>query len=181
LSLKNSGKISTTIEVLKSTSGFAKSAAPGITYRNINIWVGKTGYATEGNIKDPVIGLRVSREWVLDNAIDPYTIRLNRYSGGSWEELVTEQTGSDESYLYFEAKTPGFSPFAITGKRFALATQGGEPDALLQEMEANTVSLVLGKKYDSSGFGKYVLPGAVLGLSGITLTTYYFFRRRQQN
>ncbi|MDP2217703.1 MAG: S8 family serine peptidase [Methanolobus sp.] len=181
LSLKNSGKISTTIEVLKSTSGFATSAAPDITYRNINIWVGKTGYATEGNIKDPVIGLRVSREWVLNNAIDPYTIRLNRYYGGSWEELVTEQTGSDDSYLYFEAKTPGFSPFSITGKQFALATQGGEPDALLQEMEANTVSLVLGEKYDSAGIGMYVLPGAVLGLSGITLTAYYLFRRRQQN
>jgi PGF-pre-PGF domain-containing protein len=181
LSLKNSGKISTTIEVLKSTSGFTKSAAPDITYRNINIWVGKTGYATEGNIKDPVIGLRVSREWVLNNAIDPYTIRLNRYFGGFWEELVTEQTGSDDSYLYFEAKTPGFSPFAITAKQFALATQGGEPDALLQEMEANTVSLVLGEKYDSAGSGKYVLSGAVLGLSGITLTAYYLFRRRQQN
>ncbi|AFV23192.1 KP-43 peptidase [Methanolobus psychrophilus R15] len=181
LSLKNSGKISTTIEVLKNNSGFAKSGAPDITYRNINIWVGKTGYATESNIKDTVIGFRVSREWVLNNAIDPYTIRLNRYSGGSWEELITEQTGSDDSYLYFEAKTPGFSPFAITGKQFALATQGGEPDALLQEMEANTVSLVLDEKYDSEGIGKYVLPGAVIGLSGITLTAYYLFRRRQQN
>lgn len=181
MSLKNSGKISTTIEVLKNTSGFVKSAAPDITYRNINIWVGKTGYATEGNIQDPVIGFRVSQKWVLDNAIDPYTIKLNRYSGGAWEELATEQTGSDNNYLYFEAKTPGFSPFAITGKQFALAKQGREPDILLQEIEVNTVSLTPDGKRDSKGIGKYALSGAVLGLSGVTLTAAYLFRRRQQN
>lgn len=181
LSLKNSGKVSTTIEVLKNTSGFVKSAAPDITYRNINIWVGKTGYATEGNIQDPVIGFRVSQTWVLDNAIDPYTIKLNRYSGGTWEELATEQTGSDDSYIYFEAKTPGFSPFAITGKQFALARQGGEPGVLLQEMEANTEYLAQDKKNESVGIGKYVLPSAVMGLSGLALTVFYLFRRGQQN
>jgi PGF-pre-PGF domain-containing protein len=181
LSLKNSGKISTTIEVLKNTSGFAANAAPDLTYRNINIWVGKTGYATENNIMDPVIGFRVSQKWVLDNAIDPYTIKLNRYSGGAWEELATEQTGSDDSYLYFEAKTPGFSPFAITGKQFAFARQGGEPGILLQEMEANTELLTQDEKNESGGIGDYVLPCAVMGLSSLALTAFYLFRRGQQN
>lgn len=181
LSLKNSGKISTTIEVLKNTSGFAANAAPDLTYRNINIWVGKTGYATENNIMDPVIGFRVSQKWVLDNAIDPYTIKLNRYSGGAWEELATEQTGSDDSYLYFEAKTPGFSPFAITGKQFTFARQGGEPGILLQEMEANTESLTQDEKNESGGIGDYVIPGVVMGLSSLALTAFYLFRRGQQN
>ncbi|MEZ5335430.1 MAG: PGF-pre-PGF domain-containing protein [Methanolobus sp.] len=115
-SLKNAGKISTTIEVLKSTSSFADKNAPGIVYRNINIWVGKTGYATGSNIEDPFIGFRVSREWIENNNIDPATISIYRYNDNEWMLLATKHTGSDEEYLYFEASTPGFSPFAISGE-----------------------------------------------------------------
>ncbi|WP_256621901.1 PGF-pre-PGF domain-containing protein [Methanolobus chelungpuianus] len=181
LSLKNSGKISTTIEVLKNTSGFAANAAPDLTYRNINIWVGKTGYATENNIMEPVIGFRVSQAWVLSNAIDPYTVKLNRYSGGAWEELATEQTGFDDNYLYFEAKTPGFSPFAITGKQFALARQGREPQELLLDLEGNMVSLT-DDENNSDNTEKDMLSDTLLGLSGVALTCAYILRRRgQQN
>jgi hypothetical protein len=48
--------------------------------------------------------------------IDPASIVINRYSDGAWSRLPTEQTGSDENYLYYRAKTSGFSPFAITGE-----------------------------------------------------------------
>jgi PGF-pre-PGF domain-containing protein len=183
ISLKNAGKITTTIEVLKNTSYLAASTAPGITYRNINIWVGKTGYATESNIMDPVIGFRVNRTWVLENSIDSYTISLNRYSGGSWEELTTEQTGSDEDYIYFEAKTPGFSPFAITGKQLALAMQGEETGIIPLELEdsTNTASWTQAGGNDKEGLDKSLFYGVFAGLSCLILTAAYFFRRRQQN
>ncbi|WMW21084.1 PGF-pre-PGF domain-containing protein [Methanolobus mangrovi] len=115
-SLKNAGKISTTIEILKNTSTFADSPVSGLIYRNMNIWVGKTGYATEGNVKDPVIGFRVSKKWIENNDIDPATIALNRYNEENWEMLDTKQNDPDDNYLYFEASTQGFSPFAITAQ-----------------------------------------------------------------
>jgi PGF-pre-PGF domain-containing protein len=114
-SLKNAGTISATIEALKDRSSFADTLPEGIIYRNINIWVGKTGYATPENIEGPVIGFRVPESWIDANAIDVDSIVLNRYDG-RWSRLPTLQTGSDNSYLYFEASTPGFSPFAITGE-----------------------------------------------------------------
>ena len=183
ISLKNAGKITTTIEVLKNTSAFAVSTAPDITYRNINIWVGKTGYATESNIMDPVIGFRVNRTWVLENSIDTCSISLNRYSGGSWEELTTEQTGSDKDYIYFEAKTPGFSPFAITGKQLALAMQGGETGIipLEQEDSTNTESWTQAGGNSNEGHDRSLLYGVFAGLTGLILTAAYFFRRGQQN
>ncbi|MEZ5335426.1 MAG: PGF-pre-PGF domain-containing protein [Methanolobus sp.] len=101
-SLKNAGEISVTIEVLQGDSSFTDMPAPGIIYKNMNIWVGKTGYATESNIDNPVIGFRLSREWIGDNDIDPATIAIYRYNDG-WAALTTKQTGSDEKYLYFEA------------------------------------------------------------------------------
>ncbi|NPE29422.1 PGF-pre-PGF domain-containing protein [Methanococcoides sp. SA1] len=114
--LKNSGKISVTVEVLKERSSQVDKDPEGKVYRHMNIWVGKTGFATEQNIADPVIGFRVNNSWINDNNINESTIILNRYHDDEWNRLTTTKTGVGEGYLYFEAKTPGFSPFAITGE-----------------------------------------------------------------
>ncbi len=116
ISLKNSGTITATIEMLKDRSYLASSSPEGPVYRHVNIWLGKSGYATEANIMDPVIVFRVDTQWMDDYNIDPASVVLNRYSDGAWSELPTKHTGSDENYLYFETETSGFSPFAITGK-----------------------------------------------------------------
>ncbi|QLC49418.1 PGF-pre-PGF domain-containing protein [Methanolobus zinderi] len=114
-SLKNAGTISVTIESLKDKSTFVHTLPSGEIYRNMNIWVGKTGYAIDANIADPVIAFRVDKSWINEEDIDDDSISLNRYSDGSWSRLATEIVDSDEDFLYFEAETPGFSPFAITG------------------------------------------------------------------
>ncbi len=114
--LNNAGSISTTIEVLKSTSALVSSEPSGKVYKNMNIWVGKAGYATEANIKDPVVGFKVTRTWLHENNILQSTVRLNRYASGAWQSLPTTKTSEDTTYVYFESQTPGFSPFAITGQ-----------------------------------------------------------------
>ena len=114
--LKNSGRISTIIEVLKSRSSMVDTTVPGTVYSNLNIWVGKSGFATEDNIADPVIGFSVSKEWFSENGIDENSIVLFRYSEGKWNALNTGKIGEDVLYLYFEAETPGFSPFAIAAE-----------------------------------------------------------------
>ncbi|WP_209621672.1 PGF-pre-PGF domain-containing protein [Methanolobus bombayensis] len=113
-SLKNAGKITVTIEMLKNTSALVNEPVSGSVYKNMNIWVGKTGYATESNIQNPVIGFIVSKEWVDDTDVNISTIVLNRYSENVWTTLETELTGEDADYYYFEASTPGFSPFAVS-------------------------------------------------------------------
>ncbi|MEL4304390.1 PKD domain-containing protein [Methanococcoides sp. LMO-2] len=114
--LKNSGRISTTIEVLKNRSSMVDTTVHGTVYSNLNIWVGKSGFATEDNIADPVIGFSVSKEWLSENDIDENSIVLYRYSEGKWNALNTGKIGEDVLYLYFEAETPGFSPFAIAAE-----------------------------------------------------------------
>jgi PGF-pre-PGF domain-containing protein len=114
-SLKNSGQISVTIEVLMDRSAMVDEDPEGKVYRHMNIWVGKAGFATEQNIADPVIGFRVNKSWTNDGNINESTIILNRYHDGEWNRLTTTKVSEDQGYLYFEAKTPGFSPFAITG------------------------------------------------------------------
>jgi S-layer protein (TIGR01567 family) len=112
---RNWGKISATIECLHDTSSLVDKEPEGTVYRNLNIWVGKSGFSDSDNIKDCIIGFKVSRQWLEDNDMDEDSIRLLHYSDGEWEELDTEMTGEDDEYLHFEAKTSGFSPFAIVG------------------------------------------------------------------
>ncbi|WP_406657114.1 PGF-pre-PGF domain-containing protein [Methanolobus sp. ZRKC2] len=112
--LKNSGKISTTIEVLKNRSAFADSDAPGLIYQNINIWVGKVGFATASNIESPEIGFKVEKDWMEKNSVSSDNVHLYRYSDDAWNKLETEIVREDDTYVYFESSTPGFSPFAIS-------------------------------------------------------------------
>ncbi|TGC06649.1 hypothetical protein CUN85_12830 [Methanolobus halotolerans] len=112
-SLKNSGKIQTVVEVLKGRSSFAKIAAPGNVYQQMNIWVGKAGFVSPENVNNLSIGFRVERSWLEDNDIEADNIKMYRYSDDSWNSLTTAVAGEDDEYVYFESQTTGFSPFAI--------------------------------------------------------------------
>ncbi|WP_167880924.1 PGF-pre-PGF domain-containing protein [Methanococcoides sp. AM1] len=111
--VRNYQRTSTTIEVLKDRSEMVDESAPGLVYSNLNIWVGKSGFATEDNIADPVISFRVPKDWITENGIDENLIVLYRHSEGKWNALNTGKVGEDDLFIYFEAETPGFSPFAI--------------------------------------------------------------------
>ncbi|WP_340819189.1 PGF-pre-PGF domain-containing protein [Methanolobus sp. WCC4] len=108
----NAGYTDVTVEVLHDTSALVDSKANGKVYRNMNIWVGKGGWASSETISDPKISFSVERSWLNGNGIDPANIRLMRYTT-QWDELDTTQTDEDEEYVHFTASTPGFSPFAI--------------------------------------------------------------------
>ncbi len=116
-SLKNSGEITSTIEVLNNRSKLVSSDPEGIVYKYINIWVGKSGFATASNIEDAKIKFRVGNSWIQEMGVDPADVRLQRYNGNSWEVLPTTLESSTTGYSIFESQTSGFSPFAITAEK----------------------------------------------------------------
>lgn len=122
-SKKTVGKTTTIVEMLKAKSTLTSGAPADEVYKYINIWVGSGGYATEKNIENPAVSFKVPKSWVQDKKIDKSTITLNRYSDKTWNQLPTSLSGEDDTYLYFTAKTPGFSPFAVTGKSTSSAVQ----------------------------------------------------------
>lgn len=130
--LKNAGEIFATIEVLKGKSALVKSDPPGKVYQNMNIWVGKSGFATSNNIADVKVGFKVEKSWIEENDIVVPTVRLCRHHDDVWNPLPTKQSGKDDKYIYFEAKTPGFSPFSITGST--------EEEMAAQDSAAGSVS-----------------------------------------
>ncbi len=91
-------------------------------YKSLNIWVGNSGFATPTNIENAVVCFKVEKSWVQDKKIDKSSITLNRYSDKTWNQLPTSLSSEDDKYLYLTAQTPGFSPFAITGKTTGTGT-----------------------------------------------------------
>ena len=65
------------------------------------------------------VEFKVAKSWIADNSIDEATVKLNRYdeSGGNWNALTTSKVGEDDAIVLFEAQTPGFSLFGVTGEK----------------------------------------------------------------
>lgn len=110
---KNFGKTTTIVEMLKNTSAIVKEPAPGTVYKNLNIWVGNSGFSSSENLENARISFRVKRTWLSENDISENTMTLYRHNENTWNALPTTLTGEDEDFFYFTAETPGFSPFAI--------------------------------------------------------------------
>ena len=60
------------------------------------------------------IGFRVEKSWIKENNIDPFLVKLFRFSDG-WNEMDTSYVGESQKYAYYESTIPGFSIFAIAG------------------------------------------------------------------
>jgi PGF-pre-PGF domain-containing protein len=70
---------------------------------------------TNSDIDSATILFSVNRSWIEVNNINESTITLNRYTT-QWERLPTFRVNETSSEILFEAQTPGFSYFAITGE-----------------------------------------------------------------
>ncbi len=109
------GEINAAVEVLKNTSSLAKTQAPGKVYKNVNIWVGTSGFAGPKNIKNAVIRFKIENSWMSINSLASSDIRMLRWDGNEWLQLETEKKSSGSKYAYYKAKTDHFSSFAISG------------------------------------------------------------------
>ncbi|NJD52461.1 MAG: PGF-pre-PGF domain-containing protein [Candidatus Methanoperedens sp.] len=117
------GIITVSEEVLKSTSSLVKIPPGGLVYKNINIWVGTSGYATPKNIKEASIKFRVDNTWMSANGVASSDIVLVKWNGDSWIELETSVLSGDDTNTFFEGKTNAFSPFAIAVKMGGVAVE----------------------------------------------------------
>jgi PGF-pre-PGF domain-containing protein len=145
----SAGAITTSVEVLKNTSTLVKTPAPGFVYKNMNIWVGTSGFAVPKNIKTALIGFKVDNSWIKANGLSSSDIKLLKWDGGQWIQLETKQKEKFETYTIFEGETNRFSPFAISGKvseitsgqtsqDSQLTTNPTSPESTVQELEITT-------------------------------------------
>ena len=85
----------------------------GVAYRYMNIDVENLG---EDNVDEATVEFDVNRSWVENNNIDPEKVYLSRWTNGGWERLETGKVSEVEDKVTYEARTPGFSYFAVSGE-----------------------------------------------------------------
>jgi PGF-pre-PGF domain-containing protein len=105
------------VERVEQSAGIPEPS--GIAYAFLEIEVENTeGAQIEGRIE-----CKVLKSWIADNTIDETTVTLSRFDEAEgWQVLATSIIGEDNDFVYFEAVTPSFSLFAITGERAAAGT-----------------------------------------------------------
>ena len=116
--LRSAGKITAVVEVLQDTSSLISVPAPDFVYKNVNIFVGLYGYASEQNIRDATVYFRVKKDWINSNDIDESTVALYNYRGEAWIEQPTELDYEDDTHVYYKSHVNGFNSFAISGREW---------------------------------------------------------------
>ena len=174
-SLKNSGEITSTIEVLNDRSKLVNGNPDGFVYRYLNIWVGKAGFATSNNIKDARIKFKVNNSWIEETGVSPAEIKLQRYNGNTWEVLPTTLQSSSVDYTFFEAQTLGFSPFAITAEKTFTASANGN----IQNDVAQVEDIGLeGTQPAKSNVWTYIMAIILVGMLAVG---YEYLKKGKQN
>jgi PGF-pre-PGF domain-containing protein len=189
-SKKTTGMTSTIVEMLKGKSSLVKDLPSDEVYKSLNIWVGNGGFGDSNNIGNAVINFKVEKSWIKDKNIDKSSITLNRYVDSKWNQLPSSLSGGDDKYLYFTAQTPGFSPFAITGKAIAKGSIQPETGDKAQNSTGNetqakpdNVSTAINneqtKSPNTSGKGSTKTPGfeIVYGIACLL----YIYKRKDKN
>lgn len=112
---KSLGPVSVKIEELRGLSKMKGVTQPfGIIYVHTNIWVSAKELADRKGMMDARVRFRIENRWMAETNLYDSKIRLLRWNQSRWVPLETEPRGRDANYTYFEAKTDGFSHFAIS-------------------------------------------------------------------
>jgi len=151
--------------MLKGKSTLVSGLPSGEIYKSLNIWVGNGGFATSKNIENSVVCFKVEKSWIQDKKIEQSSITLNRYSDKKWDQLPSSLLSEDNKYVYFTAKTPGFSPFAITGKTVAKeAVTKAQSKPSTQDLEQKNSSTATNSEKESSKAPGFEILCSTLGL-----------------
>lgn len=115
-SLKNSGQITSTVEILHNKSKLVNTTPKGSIYKYVNIWLGKGGFTNE-SVRNITIQFRVNNSWLTQKGLDAESVKLQHYDKGKWQILPTQYLNKENGYTYFKSSVPHFSSFAMTADK----------------------------------------------------------------
>jgi methanogen extracellular protein (TIGR04279 family)/PGF-pre-PGF domain-containing protein len=156
---KSVGKTKTIVEELTGKSSLTPNEPTGEIYNHINIWVGNNGFANANSIENATVGFKVSKDWINGNHIKVDSVVLQHFANKKWEPLPTKKINEDTGYVYFEAKTSSFSPFAISAEKL-VTEENGETGQLPskvtpeEEITVNTSNGTAPQENNDSGISK---------------------------
>ena len=177
---RSQGIIMTSEEVLKGTSSLVKTPPGGLVYKNINIWVGTSGFATPRNIKEALIKFRVDNNWMSANSVTSSDIILKKWNGNSWIELETRVLSKDDTNTFFEGKTNAFSPFAITVKTDEVKSSAKslDPEAVHDKTSQQPAETPIITRIASSRISNWSIILIILIINIIIVAMYFLWMNK---
>jgi PGF-pre-PGF domain-containing protein len=106
-------QVSITVTKLAGQPATVTHNVTGKVYQYIEI--DRTANINDTNIEEAGIKFKVNKTWINDNNINKSAIALQRYTT-IWNKLPTSLVSEDVDYAYYDAETPGFSVFVISGE-----------------------------------------------------------------
>ena len=175
----SAGDVTTMVEVLRNTSTLVKNiSAPGFVYKNMNIWVGTSGFATPKNIQKGVIRFRVLNSWLEDKKLTAGDVRLVKWDGSKWIELDTYETTKGSEHVYYEAVTDSFSPFAITAFRSDVPVEAVKTPVTANETQAP--DKIETKREETSGLNGILSVTAVVLVIIVAILAAVYLREKKK-
>ncbi len=150
-----------TVQQLTERPAGIEIAAPGISYKYLNIVAQNI---TDADIDFISINFGVERAWITAENIDPDTIALRKWVAGAWVSLPTAKVGEDGTYFYYSAESPGLSIFAVSGSVSAPAPA----EFVLSDLVINPAEVETGETVTISVDVANV--GGTAGTCSVTLT-----------
>ncbi|PIN99952.1 hypothetical protein COT72_03910 [archaeon CG10_big_fil_rev_8_21_14_0_10_43_11] len=136
--------VQTLAEEPTETSGFAIAGLSEI-YRYLEF----TSSVSNDDIEEAVVEFQLPKAWLEENGYKTNQIRLTRFHNGAWSTLPTTLVSSDGENYYFEAKTPGFSYFAIFAKLETTISTLRDLFDLIDSYFSGSSALTLRELFDS--------------------------------
>ncbi len=112
-------------------------SAPGTAYQYLEFAATNIVSST---LKSVTIQFNVEHKWLDANGIVKDKVSLYRYSGGKWTELPTKITLDEGPSVSYEAVSPGFSTFAISGSSKAKPAASGNESEITEVTGASTTA-----------------------------------------
>jgi len=115
IEVKNpANNVKITVTKLEGKPASVMQEISGKVYKYLEI---NTENLEETNLEEARIQFEVNKTWLLENNINKQRVYLYRFANNRWQKLTTRLLNETANYINYEAKTLGFSYFAIAGEK----------------------------------------------------------------
>jgi len=146
----------------------------GKVYKYIEITASKL---TDENISSVKIQFQTNKTWIIRNNINRATIALNRYHNNVWQRLQTREISEDSDFVYYEAESPGFSTFAVTGEEITTTIETTTIETTTIATTAETTIPVIPPTV--AGMPTWILGVIIIVIVAIVLLVWKFMPKKQ--
>ncbi len=110
----------------------------------------------EADLSSAEIQFSVEKSWLTEHKLSPEQISLYRYTDDQWTELITQKISEDETAVYYQAETPGFSYFLIGMNEYVVLVEivipvenqpapvTETPESIITEKKSNLGIILIG-------------------------------------